>query len=193
MAVGLSLLAKPVFYAFYGDSMWGPLVFCFTIFISLFRCIFTTSVSIAQSLNKFRNVFLSIIVGIVIKYVLNVPFMVLFDKFGLYPFYGSTFATLLGLFISFMINFACINKIIKLDIEEIFKSIFKFIYPIVIMIIVIVIMKHILPFNFSSRFNAVITIGVYGLTGTAIYLGLTYLNGSLKKLFGTMKRKNMVK
>ena len=37
MAVGLSILAGPVFNAFYGASTWGPKVFCFTIFIALFN------------------------------------------------------------------------------------------------------------------------------------------------------------
>ena len=95
MTFGLSILAKPVFYVFYGPSIWGPKVFCFTIFVALFRCMFTTSISIAQSLNKFKNVFISIIIGIVVKLVLQLPLINLYNTLGIRPFWGATTATLI--------------------------------------------------------------------------------------------------
>lgn len=185
MAVGLSILSKPVFYAFYGASNWGPKVFCFTIFIALFRCIFTTSISIAQSLNKFKNVFLSIIAGILVKLVLQVPLMTLFSKLGIYPFYGSTLATLLGLSTSFITNLIVINKTVKLDIKAYFKKMFKFLYPLVIMIIMLLVMTKFVPLTVTSRANAIILIFIYGGVGALVYFTLTILNGTFKNVFGS--------
>ena len=184
MAIGLSILAKSVFYSFYGVSNWGPKVFCFTIFVALFRCMFTTSISIAQSLNKFKNVFLSIIGGILVKLVLQIPLMYLFNNLGIYPFYGSTLATILGLFISVIINLIVINKVIKLNIKEYFKNMFKFIYPLVIMVIVLLLLKLIIPLNITSRLSAIIYIIIYALIGALIYFGLTIKNGIFSEIFG---------
>lgn len=184
MAIGLSILAKPVFYAFYGESSWGPKVFCFTIFIALFRCMFTTSISIAQSLNKFKNVFLSIIFGILVKLVLQVPLMHLFNSLGLYPFWGATLATLTGLSVSVITNLVVINKTIGLDLKEYFKKMFKFIYPLIIMIIVLLIMKTFIPLNVTGRMNAIILIMIYGFVGAGIYFAITIKNGIFKEIFG---------
>lgn len=184
MAVGLSILAKPVFYVFYGASNWGPKVFCFSIFVALFRCMFTTSISIAQSLNKFKNVFLSIIIGIVVKLILQVPLMHLFDNVGLYPFWGATTSTLIGLTTSIITNLIVINKTIGLDLKLYFKKMFKFIYPLVIMIIVLLVMKNFILLDATSKFKSIILILVYAMVGAGIYFALTIKNGIFKEIFG---------
>lgn len=184
MAVGLSILAGPVFNAFYGASTWGPKVFCFTIFIALFRCMFTTSISIAQSLNKFKNVFLSIIAGILVKLVLQIPMMHLFNTLGLYPFWGSTLATLMGLSTSVITNLVVINKTVGLDFKEYFKKMFKFVYPLIIMIVILMIMKLFIPLNVTTKFKSIVLIAVYGIVGALIYFGLTIKNGIFKEIFG---------
>ncbi len=184
MAVGLSILAGPVFNSFYGASTWGPKVFCFTIFIALFRCMFTTSISIAQSLNKFKNVFVSIIIGILVKLVLQIPMMHLFNALGLYPFWGSTLATLIGLSTSVITNLVVINKTVGLDFKEYFKKMFKFVYPLIIMIVVLILMKLFIPLNITTKLKSIILIAVYGIVGALIYFGLTIKNGIFKEIFG---------
>ncbi len=195
MAVGLSILAKPVFYAFYGASNWGPKVFCFTIFIALFRCIFTTSVSIAQSLNKFKNVFLSIIGGILVKFILQYPLMNLFDMIGLYPFWGSTLATLLGLATSFITNLVVIHKEVKLNIKEFFKKLFRFLYPLIIMVVVLLIMKQFISLDVNGTFQSIVIIIIYALVGALLYFTLTIKNGAFKDIFGDkfLKKLRLVK
>lgn len=184
MTIGLSILAKPVFYSFYGSSVWGPRVFCFTIFVALFRCVFTTSISIAQSLNKFKNVFLSIILGIIIKLVLQMPFMLLYNKMGIYPFYGATTATLLGLLVSIITNLIVINKTISLDFKEYFKKMFKFIYPLMFMIAVLLFIKVFVPYNITGKFSAILLIVIYAGIGSCIYFVMTIKNGIFKEIFG---------
>lgn len=193
MAVGLSILAGPVFNAFYGASTWGPKVFCFTIFIALFRCMFTTSISIAQSLNKFKNVFLSIIAGILVKLAFQIPMMHLFNALGLYPFWGSTLATLIGLSTSVITNLVVINKTVGLDFKEYFKKMFKFVYPLIIMIIVLLIMKLFIPLNVTTKFKSIILIAIYGIVGALIYFGITIKNGIFKEIFGDKLFKKLKK
>lgn len=185
MAFGLSILAKPVFTAFYGVSVWGPKVFCFTIFVALFRCIFTTSISIAQSLNKFKNVFLSIIVGIIVKLILQIPLINLYNIIGLRPYWGATSATLIGLSVSFMTNLIVINKTIKLDLKKLFKNLFKIVYPLILMIAVLLIMKNFIPFiDVKTRISAIKIIILYALAGALVYFSLTIKNGVFKEIFG---------
>ena len=193
MAVGLSILAKPVFYAFYGASNWGPKVFCFSIFVALFRCMFTTSISIAQSLNKFKNVFLSIIIGIVVKLILQVPLMHLFDNVGLYPFWGATTATLIGLTTSIITNLIVINKTIGLDLKSYFNKMIKFVYPLIIMIIVLLIMKNFISLDVTSKFSSITLIAIYALVGAGIYFALTIKNGIFKDIFGEKLFKKLKK
>ena len=184
MAFGLSILAKPVFNAFYGVSLWGPKVFCFTIFVALFRCIFTTSVSITQSLNKFKNVFISILSGIIVKLVLQIPLINLYYKIGLRPFWGATTATLIGLTVSFIINIIVINKTVNLDLKNTFKKMFKFIYPLIIMIATLLLLKNIISIDTVSRFRSILVIIIYALIGAIIYFGLTIKNGIFNYIFG---------
>ena len=184
MAFGLSLLASPVFYAFYGPSIWGPKVFCFTIFVALFRCMFTTSISITQSLNKFKNVFISILLGIIVKLILQYPLINLYNIIGIRPYWGSTTATLLGLTTSIITNLVVINKTVHLDFKDYFRKMFKFVYPLIIMIICLLILKNIIPINPISRFNAILIIMIYGIVGSIIYFGLTVKNGIFEEIFG---------
>ena len=184
MTVGLSILAKPVFYAFYGSSIWGPKVFCLSIFVALARCIFTTSVSIVQSLNKFKNVFISIIVGILVKIILQYPLMLLYNNIGIYPFYGSISATIIGLITSFIINIVVINKVVKLDIRKLFKNMFKFIYPLIIMLIILIAFKYLISFNITSRLGSILVILIYMVVGSVVYFGMTIKNGIFKEIFG---------
>lgn len=193
MAIGLSILAKPVFYAFYGASNWGSKVFCFSIFVALFRCMFTTSISIAQSLNKFKNVFLSIIIGIIVKLVLQVPLMNLFSNLGLYPFWGATLATLMGLTTSIITNLIVINKTVGLDLKTYFKKMFKFVYPLIIMILVLIIMKKFIPLDVASKFKALVLIAIYALIGSGIYFTLTIKNGIFSDIFGDKLLKKLKK
>ena len=184
MAFGLSILAKPVFYAFYGSSNWGPKVFCFTIFVALFRCMFTTSVSITQSLNKFKNVFISIILGILVKLVLQYPLINLYNNIGLRPFWGATTATLLGLTTSVITNIIVINKTVNLDFKSYFKKMFKFVYPLILMILTLLSLKDIIPITPINRFNAILIIIIYGLIGAILYFYITIENGIFEEIFG---------
>ena len=115
---------------------------------------------------------------------MQIPLMYLFNGMGLYPFYGSTLASLLGLATSFITNLVIINKTTNMDVKAYFKDMFKFLYPLVIMIIVLVIMKQFIPFNNLTRFKSIIIIGIYALVGMIIYFGLTIKNGIFKTIFG---------
>lgn len=184
MAVGLSFLAKPAYYSFYGPSNWGAKVFCLSIFVALFRCIFTTSISIAQSFNKFKNVFISIFAGILVKIILQIPFMYLFSNIGLYPFWGAICATFLGLATSIVINLFAINKVSHVKFKEVFIKMIKFIYPLIIMIIALIILKKYVPFNITSRMDSIKYIVLYGMVGIIIYGVLTIKNGLFIEVFG---------
>lgn len=184
MTIGLSILAKPVFKAFYGASTWGPIVFCFTIFVALFRCIFTTSVSITQSLNKFKNVFISILAGILVKLILQYPLISLYNTIGLRPFWGATTATLIGLSVSFITNLVVINKTVNLDLKTFFKKMFKFIYPLIIMTVVLLLLRNVISIDTVSRFQSILVIIIYAIIGAIIYFSLTIKNGVFKEIFG---------
>ncbi len=89
MTVGLSMLAKPVWMIFYGPSKFGAPVFSYFIYVSLFMSLYTTAVTIIQTLKDYKTVFISLFVGATLKLLLNVSLMNSFNKMGLPPFYGN--------------------------------------------------------------------------------------------------------
>ena len=86
MTVGLSMLAKPVWMIFYGPSKFGAPVFSYFIYVSLFMSLYTTAVTIIQTLKDYKTVFISLFVGATLKLLLNVSLMNSFNKMGLPPF-----------------------------------------------------------------------------------------------------------
>ncbi len=184
MTIGLSFLASSVFYAFYGKSVWGPKVFCLSIFVALFRCMYTTSISITQSFNRFKNVFISIIFGLLVKLVLQIPLMNLFNNLGLYPFYGSITASLIGITTAFMINFVTIVNVISFNVKDFIKKMFKIIYPVILMTVLLYIINYFIGFDLSNRLVAIIYILIYGSLGALLYFIITFENGLFKDIFG---------
>ena len=58
MTFGLSILAKPVWTAFYGVSEIGPSVYQYYVFVALATTLFTASVTILQLLKEYKQVFI---------------------------------------------------------------------------------------------------------------------------------------
>ena len=184
VTVYLSLLSKPVFGAFYGvTSKWGPLVFAFSIFIALASTFSYITTIMAQVLNKYKIIFMSLISGLVINIVLKVPLMYLVESTGLYGFIGAVISTLIGYFISTVINLIVIKKYMDINYKSTLKTSFKILYSTLIMLIVILLLKIVIP-DSTSRLMNILICALYGVISFGVYAVITYFNKTIRDMFG---------
>ncbi len=184
MAVGLSLLAEPVWNIFYGESLYGPKVFMVSIFVAVFGSIFTNVMVIMQSLSRYKKMYLSLILGFGFNAIMNMPFMILFHKIGLPMYYGNLVATMIGYLISIVICLSDLKKTFKINYNQTFKDLFLTIIGCLLMGIIILLIKNIIPMNSSSRVVSIAISGVYAIIGCIIYFAFTYKLGMYDRILG---------
>lgn len=189
MAVGLSLLAEPVWNIFYGESYFGPKVFMVSIFVAVFGSIFTNVIVIMQSLSRYKKMYLSLFLGFGFNAIMNIPFMVLFGKIGLPMYYGNLVATMIGYSITIIICLIDLKKEFKISYKETFKNLLIVISTVLLMSIIILIIKNFIPMSNISRVNSMLVCCLYALIGGLIYFAVTYKLGLFNKVLGFKLKK----
>lgn len=191
MAVGLSLLAKEVWYLFYGNSLYGPKVFMVSIFISIFGSIFGNVVVIMQSLNRYKKLYLGLISGFMFNVIMNIPFMVLFNKIGIPMYYGNLVSTMIGYSITIFICLYDLKKFLRISYKQTFKDFINILLSVCIMSVVILLIKNIINIEITSRVFALIICILYAIIGCIIYFIITNYFKMYDRIIGLkLKRKN---
>jgi len=183
MAVGLSLLAEPVWNIFYGVSEYGPKVFKFSIFIAVFSSLSTNIMIASQSLNRYKSLYIGLIGGFLFNALTNILFMEIFYKIGFPIYYGNLFATMIGYLITILIPLIDIKIKFKVDYKETYKQLFITVIATIIMSIIIILLQNIIPITNLSRVKSIFIVTLYAVIGMSIYFGLTYKT-SFKKIIG---------
>lgn len=185
-----SLLSKPIWTLFYGNSYYGPIVFKAFVFSALFGGMYTIIVNTLQGVNKYRLVIYTVMVGLIINGVLDIPLMIFADKLGFNPSYGAVLADLVGYSISIFASMYVLYKKYGFDYEITIKRLPKYILSWIIFVLVIELLKLIIPINLSSRLIQIPILCLFGIVSFSIYFIINYNNGNLEKVFG--KRINNV-
>ena len=183
-AIGLSILAVPVWGAFYSYNFFGPLVFRFTVITAIFSNVYLISIQTAQSLNRFKIVYLGVFSGFIINALLDVPMMLLFDKLGIWPFYGATAATIIGYFFSIGIVNIYLHKVHNISYKKTFGTLLKILVASLAMIVALELLKLVIPLNPTTRMYSILQILIYGAIGAYIYFATTYKFGIIHDMFG---------
>jgi len=193
MTVALSIMAKPVWTAFYGVSTYGPIIFRVSIFTALFANLYMVSGSTLQGLNKFKAVYLSTLIGFFVNALLDVPLMYGFYKLGLYPFYGALLSTIIGYSLSVIIGLKYLKKVHEINIKETVKVFIKILVPTIAMVLVLLLIKYFVPYNVDSRLSSVLFIILNTLIGSVVYLFIATKMGLMKEIFGQKMIAKIVK
>ena len=183
-AFGLSFLSYPVWNVFYGIDQYGPTVFKLSIITAIFCNFYLIAIQTAQSINKYKIVYIAVITGFLTNALMDVPLMLLCNKIGLPPYYGASFATILGYTIAIVIVLASMKKIKEINYSETWKMLFKTIGALAIMLVVLSLLNIVYPFHTSTKMWSIIDIAIYALVGATIYLFLMYKMGIIQDLFG---------
>ena len=183
-AFGLSFLAYPVWNVFYGIDAYGPIVFKLSIITAIFCNFYLITIQTAQSVNKYKVVYIAVITGFITNALLDVPLMLLCNKIGLPPYYGASFATILGYTIAIVIVLGSLKKIDGIDYKSTWKMLFKTVVALVAMLVVLSLLKIVYPFHTATKMLSIIDIAIYALVGAVVYLFIMYKMGIIQDLFG---------
>lgn len=185
----LSLLVKPVWTFFYGESIYGPIVYKMFVFAALFGGFYSIVVNTLQGLNKYKLVITTVLIGLVINTVLDVPFMLLMNNLGYEVSYGAVIAAMIGYSVSIVISLVVLNKKYKFKFTDTAKKLPGYIVSWSVFIIVITILKLIIPINLHGRLAQIPVLAVYGIISFGIYALINYRNGNLTEIFNIRRKK----
>lgn len=183
-AVGLCILAKPVWTVFYGASNTGSLVLAMMVICAVFANLYAITFNTMQSLNKYKTVYTSVIAGFLTNGLLDIPLIILFNKIGIPAAWGAIVATMIGYIISIKIATHDLKKNHHMKFTSTYKMASQIMVPTLAMTLVLFIINSFLNLDTSVRSTSIITIIINALIGGIIYIGISYKMGLFDKVFG---------
>ena len=184
MTLGISFLAKPIWTLFYGESVFGPSVLTYYVFVALVIGLFTCTVTILQVLKDYKIVFISLITGAILKAIFNNKLLIVFNNMNLPPYYGFITASIIGYLVSFIICLGVLRSKYNIHFESLIKNLVDIIFGSVVMILILTIIKFIIPIYSTTRIMNLFIILGYALIGMIIYFVYVYMTGVSKKVLG---------
>lgn len=184
MCLGISFLARPIWVLFYGNSVYGPSVLSYSIFIGIFSALFTTAISIIQVFKDYRALFISLISGVLLKIIFNIRLIEAFSSLGLPAYYGIISATIIGYLTSFVICLVILKKKYHVCYEDVVKNFFDILCASILMIIILYLASRFIPTYSDIRIVNLGIIIVYTLIGFLSYILYTYKSGTIKNIYG---------
>lgn len=183
LVVGISLIARPVWTVFYQYNSIGVNILTLNVFVALVLNMFMITNFTLQSVNKFKMVYISVLTGFITNGLLDVPFMLLFNKIGIPAYFGAITATITGYSLSILIAVIYFKKKYNFHYGRTFKIYLKTLIPLSLMIISVLAMKYFMPV-INRRWICMVECIGYGLIGGFIYLFTAYKTGLLNDVFG---------
>ncbi len=189
MALGLSLLSKPIWSVFYGiENKFGYRILSIAVFVSLIGNLFMITSSTLQSLNKFKLVYKSSILGLLTNMLLDVPMMLLYNKIGIPPYLGASTASLIGYGTSTLYALYHLKKEHALSYGSTFNVIKQLIIPTISMVAIVILTKLVFTnfiFNsYDNKMMCIVEIACVSILGALTYLFILFKTGTLERVFG---------
>lgn len=172
LALFMSVFSKEIWTIFYGKSYYGPIIFKYSIITAAFDALYIMICNGLQGLNKSKLIYTSVGLGLFINLILDIPLMLLFNKWGLYPYYGAISATLIGYLISLIIPLLILKNKYNLNYIKTKQKIPKLLLIYLIMICLCLGYSVIIS-NINSRLLLFGLLGIFGISILIIYYLLT--------------------
>ncbi len=192
-AVGIAILARPIWTIFYGDNASGALVLSLMAICAIFANLYSITFNTMQALNRYKTVYISVFVGFLINGLLDIPLIILFKKIGIPAFWGASISTLIGYIISIAIASHDLKKNYQINYDETFEMALKILVPTIIMAIVLLLVNYIIPLDTSTTSNALVLLIIDALVGGITYLLIAFKMGIIDKIFGRDYVKKVIK
>ena len=184
MTLGLSFLTTPVWNVFYGASTYGIATYRLLVFVAFSTTIFSACLTITQLMKEYKYVVIGLILGFVTKVSLNLPMMALFNKLGIYPFYGAIATTILGFGLSSLFCLILVIKKHNLNIMSTFKELGNIIVGVILMLGVMFIMRMFIPLYVENRLLSMAVAVLYAAVGGSVYLLYMIKTKTFERILG---------
>ena len=188
MAVGLALLAKPMWGIFYGISNeYGYSILAIVVFVSFVNNMMLVTNSTLQSLNKFKEAYIASILGFVVNIILDITFIQLFAKVGIPAYFGASAASIVAFMSSVLYALLVLKKKEGLHYGKTVKFAFKLLIPVGFMVLGVVgvnLLFNYFGIDYNNKLMSILNVGVSTVVGGLIYCGILIKTGTLKKVFG---------
>lgn len=184
MTIGISLLATPIWTIFYNTNPYGGSILKLIIFCALLGNLSMIVSSTLQGMNKFKYVYITNIIGTLLNAILDVPFMILFNKIGIPAYYGATTASLISYALSIKVGLKLINKEKNISYKQSIITTLKTLIPAITMALILIIINKLLPLNPYNKLDSLLIITINTILGAIIYIYISIKLNLLKEVFG---------
>ena len=185
----MSLLSEPIWTLFYGDSYYGPICYKVFVFSALFSGLYSVVVNTLQGLSKYKLVIITVFIGLITNTVLDVPFMLLAEKWGFQVSDGAVIAAVTGYFLSSVIALIFLHKKYEFNFTDTRKRLPSLVISWLVFEITIVLLKLVVPTDLSARLIQIPVLAIFGIISFGIYVLINYKFGNLTNLFDLKRRK----
>lgn len=183
MAFGMSFLAEPVWHVFYGINEVSVNIYRVYILQVIAYGLFTTLLTITQSMNQTKITVGSLLISFLIKLVLNVPMMHLFKQIGIESYYAPTAVDALAQITALIGVLVVLKKKYNFKYTPLYSFLGKVIISVISMLLVLTGLKYIY-YNNATTLTAIITIIIHTSIGAIVYFVVTERFRLLENIFG---------
>lgn len=149
------LICKVIFNSS-DNAIYLMMIGIFGIFISLYNYTF-------KNISSEKIIYVSLVSGILTKLILIIPLVDSFYRTGYNLIYGDIVSTILGMFISFIINYIYLKIRDKKELH--LEKILRILYENIILCIILVIIQFIIPVKEYGYFKSLILMIIYSFIG----------------------------
>ena len=183
LAAYIIFFARPLYSFFYVGNKYGYVILRMLSIVSIVFSLQLVINLILQGMKKYKVIYLNTIVGIIINTVLDIPLILLLNRFGFHPYIGSLLSTLIGQGTAIMIVFIYLKKEYKFHYFPIVKTFIRSLQSILIVVLTIFILSRLLFRTYSNYVN-VVHLGIAGVITMGLYFFIAYKTGSLTEILG---------
>lgn len=183
MSIGVSILAKPLYIIFYGESLYGPLILSVVIFASLLANLNNVLNTALIGISEYKIIYINTILGVVLNLLMDIPFMIIFDKLGLFPVWGASFSSILSFSIATLLACTMLKQKYNISFKDFNSALKKVIISCVAFSIPLIILNIFVKWNYNFIVTFLIMV-LYMIIGASIYIYINCKNGLIYDIFG---------
>lgn len=179
--MGISLLAEPVYTAFYGYDGLGVEVLKVYAPVAILFALYAVTAAIMQGINEQRFTILSLLVGLLVKLSVNIPLIKLFET------KGAVYATSLGYLAAILINLIVIKVFAHYSYRLVIRRSLLISLFTLVMYVITAAVYQLLTFMLQPdlRIQGLVMIIICAVIGAGIYFYLGFRSRLVYYLFGT--------
>lgn len=183
LSIGVSILAKPLYTIFYGESLYGPLILSVVIFASLLANLNNVLNTALIGISEYKIIYINTILGVVLNLLMDIPFMIIFDKLGLFPVWGASFSSILSFSIATLLACTMLKQKYNISFKDFNSALKKVIISCVAFSIPLIILNIFVKWNYNFIVTLLIMV-LYMIIGASIYIYINCKNGLIYDIFG---------